>query len=379
MKNNNLCCFLLTLIMSLVGLTGISQVITAKSVLIPRADREICDAPYGLEVYGDENGVNLSWESVDYDHVIRWDDGEYSGISVGNNAHLMFDAAARWEVGQLADYNGDTIAQIAFFPTEATATYRARVWIGSGAVNMILDQLVVDPLIDDWNYITLAYPIIIDASVELWVGYYVDTPTAYPAGVDDGPAIDGFGNMLNLGGWHTLLQNNPEMNYNWNIAAVLHPNLSGKQVKYAIYRSDETMPYFLRAYTDQNYYLDDSVCQSLPLYYNYKVNALFLYGTDTCVSDFSNVVEENCVGINENKDEPDICIYPNPASDLIRIESPVTLQLVTIYDVHGSMILRKSISNKSIEIEVKDLPPGLYLLMFQTDNQLIFKKILGII
>ena len=39
--------------------------------------------------------------------------------------------------------------------------------------------------------------------------------------MDDGPAIDGYGNMMNFGGWQTLLQINPELDFNWNIAAHL--------------------------------------------------------------------------------------------------------------------------------------------------------------
>ncbi len=37
--------------------------------------------------------------------------------------------------------------------------------------------------------------------------------------MDDGPAIDGYGNMMNFGGWQTLLQLNPDLDYNWNISA----------------------------------------------------------------------------------------------------------------------------------------------------------------
>src|SRR5690606_24500206 len=41
---------------------------------------------------------------------------------------------------------------------------------------------------------------------------------AFPAGTDNGPAIDGFGNMVNLDGvWETLLSLNAALNYNWNL------------------------------------------------------------------------------------------------------------------------------------------------------------------
>ena len=40
----------------------------------------------------------------------------------------------------------------------------------------------------------------------LWIGYHVQALTGYPAGTDEGPAIDGYGNMMFWEGhWQTLL------------------------------------------------------------------------------------------------------------------------------------------------------------------------------
>ncbi len=381
---------ILVFVLLFTGLAGFSQDITTKSEILTeqgkyspdisgrligniRADRS-CEAPDSLEVQGTFDGIRLDWAGVDDNLWIHWDDGEYSGISIGNNAHVEFDAAARWVPEQLTDYEGDTLVQIAFFPSEASAFYKVKVWIGP-VPSCIWEQIVFTPVIDQWNYVTLNYPIIIDSSEELWVGYYVDSPTGYPAGVDNGPAIDGYGNMFNFGGWQTLLQNNPELNYNWNIEAYIRGNMDGKLIKYAVYRSDAAGPYFLRDYSDQNYYLDDSVCQSTPLYHDYKVNALHITGNDTCESDFSNTVFEECVGIDENV-ESSLNIYPNPATDLIHVESPEILRFISVYDGCGHIILRKEVDRNTIDISVKDIEPGFYLIRLETDNKMINRKIL---
>ena len=94
---------------------------------------------------------------------------------------------------------------------------------------------------------------------------------------------------------------NPDIDYNWSIKAYIIPGVNPDTVaKYAIYRSDEGNPYFLRDYSDERYYMDDSTCFEAPgNYFEYKVTALYIEGTDTCESDYSNASGDLCEGINE--------------------------------------------------------------------------------
>jgi len=162
---------------------------------------------------------------------IHWDDGE-NYTSIGTNSATEFDVAARWEQAQLVQYDGNQVAQIAFFPDQAAATYKVRVWTGgtiAGPANMVVDQTVTNPVIGAWNYIILTTPVLIDISQELWVGYYVNTTTGFPAGCDNGPAVDGYGNMMNWGGWTTLKEISPSLDYNWNIQAFIE-TLAGEYI-----------------------------------------------------------------------------------------------------------------------------------------------------
>ncbi|MCU0369799.1 MAG: T9SS type A sorting domain-containing protein [Bacteroidales bacterium] len=335
-----------------------------------------CTSPVSLTAYGGFDGIRLDWNGIEKNKWIQWDDGENSMMGIGTGASAEFDVAARWETGQLTYFDGDTLTDVAFFPREEEAIYRIRVWIGPGAANLIYDWEVTDPVIAQWNYIPLVYPIIIDSEQELWVGYHVDTPVGYPAGVDDGPALDGYGNMINFGGWQTLLQQNPDLDYNWNVAAYLRHNMDGHQVKYVIYRSDDDGPYFLRDYSDENFYLDDSVCMFPPWYHGYKVTAIHIFENDTCESGFSNEASDVCGGINDKSEVTFVNIYPNPCYDLIKIESSEEIRLVSLYNSHGQMILRKDVDDEVTGIPVKDLQPGLYLVKVETKKQIISTKLL---
>jgi hypothetical protein len=336
-----------------------------------------CIAPAYLEANGlVSGGIQLNWEAPDFNRYIHWDDGEFSGTSIGNGNSTEFDAAVRWIPRQLGGYNGDTLVQVSFVPAEAQATYHIKVWIGPGAASCILDQEVVAPVIRQWNYITMLYPIIIDSTQELWVGYNVDTPTGYPAGVDNGPAVDGYGNMIDFGGWQTLLQINSDLNYNWNIQAYIHKKMEPGQLKYAVYRSDDYGSYFLRDYSEQNQYFDDSVCQMPPSSHGYKVTAIVMKGNDSCESDYAGPSWEICTGMNDFAYEPDLRIYPNPANDLLFIDSPGKIESIIIYNGRGEKVMSIAGNGKKMSVPVDGLAPGLYVVRIDMGYELIMRKII---
>jgi hypothetical protein len=326
--------------------------------------------------------MQLDWEEPDgtpSDQWIHWDDGVNSN-AVGIGTPMPFDMAARWEPGQLTEFEGDSITKIAFFPNEESSIYRVRVWIGAAGTNLIVDQEVNSPAIGEWNTITLLTPVPIDITQDLWVGYQNEGPHGYQMGVDDGPAIDGFGNMLWFGTeWQSLLEINPSLDCNWNIAAyVKHDVADDTLVKYAIYRSDNSMPYYLRDYTEQTYYLDDSsICEPLGSTHFYKITALYINENDTCESGFSNEAGDICEGVDDEDISSILKIYPNPASDLLFIESSEEkIEFVTVYDGRGERVKRRKGEGVKMELQVNDLAPGLYLVKVNLGDEIISRKII---
>ncbi|NTV82972.1 MAG: hypothetical protein HGA23_01550, partial [Bacteroidales bacterium] len=176
-----------------------------------------------LEVIPEESSIVLNWtgpEPYYFDTLLFWGDGACSGNSTGTGGPVEFDVAQRWEPQHLQELSGGYITEVAFYPCEALSDYNVRIWTGEGAANLVYDQ-AVSPEIGQWHVHTLDIPIAVDSDQELWIGYYVNAETGYPAGMDDGPAVDGYGNMMNWGGWQTLQDVNPALDYNWCINATV--------------------------------------------------------------------------------------------------------------------------------------------------------------
>jgi hypothetical protein len=148
-------------------------------------------------------------------------DGENAGNSVGTNGVVDFDVAAKWdplgEVNSIYPYVGMNITKIKFFPAETTCAYAVRVWTGS-AGTLVVDQPVPTYTVDAWNEIVLTTPYTIPAGTTIMAGYRCNATAGYPAGCDDGPPVEGYGNMIRMNGvWSTLTSLSATLTYNWNI------------------------------------------------------------------------------------------------------------------------------------------------------------------
>lgn len=146
-------------------------------------------------------------------------DAENAGNSIGTNGVADFDVAAKWdamgETNTIYPYVGMNITKIQFWPMEANCEYSVRVWKGSANI-LEVDQLVPTPVMNQWNEVVLTTPYTIPAGQSIMAGYRCNAQAGHPAGIDDGPTVDGYGNMINLGGWDTLF-NAAAIEGNWNI------------------------------------------------------------------------------------------------------------------------------------------------------------------
>ncbi|MBP6872427.1 MAG: T9SS type A sorting domain-containing protein [Bacteroidales bacterium] len=359
-----------------------------------------CEGVNDLTVECDTNlnTIVLHWNGSDNsDEWIHWDD-EINYTAIGIASPEPFDIAARWEPEQLSGFEGSSITQIAFFPNEESSTYRVRVWIGELAENLIVDQEVISPVIGEWNTITLETPVPVDITQELWIGYQNDGEYGYQMGVDDGPAIDGYGNMINFGGWQTLLEINPFMDYNWNIAAHL-VTITGESILlnkgirelmgYNVYRSIDGGEYVLWDYISGITYTDpeEFIIGTL---YCFIVTAVYESETDQCESNFSNEACVVCgIFVPEEKSQLKLKIYPNPASEVLYIESPEKIERVSILDCRGITIEQSSnrtdeqtngrtgeqARDHVLKIPLNGLAPGLYLVRVETGGGMVARKV----
>ena len=339
-----------------------------------------CNPPRNFNASFNNQEVELHWESPEGavldDQWINWDDGVNYGNSLG--AGTEWSVAARWTPDFLTDFDSATVTKIAFFPNEAGAIYKVRVWQGENAANLVVDQEVLSPVIGQWNTIILTTPVVLDITQELWVGYYIDSDSGYPAGVDNGPAIDGYGNMIYLDQWQTLLEVNPDLDFNWNIEAFIDLPLSADNtVEYAIYRSDDSYPFYLRDMTDQNYYLDDSaICYQPGEFHAYKISAIHFGESETCESAYSNIVGEICEGINDEILQEFVNIFPNPCIEFLMIESSEEIKFISVFNSFGELIMKNKVDDKRFEIPIAAYPAGVYMIRVETRGEAITKKVM---
>jgi type IX secretion system substrate protein len=70
----------------------------------------------------------------------------------------------------------------------------------------------------------------------------------------------------------------------------------------------------------------------------------------------------NRVGVNELTTFHAFSMYPNPASTSLTIKSPIEITSVVISDLLGQTMCRQQYSSPQIQVDVADLPAGVYLI-----------------
>jgi hypothetical protein len=71
-----------------------------------------------------------------------------------------------------------------------------------------------------------------------------------------------------------------------------------------------------------------------------------------------------------------IKIYPNPANNIVHIESAVNIGEVRIYDNMGRLVKEDFVVNKTASIQLSDLPKGLYILELFVDGEGHYYKLI---
>jgi hypothetical protein len=330
-----------------------------------------------VEEFYDHNTLYWSPPSGCYPSGLEWDDGVNSGNSIGTGSEVIFDVAARWDANQISAYNGEQIHAVSFFPAESWADYRIRIWKGDSAEVLVYEKVVENPLINQWNEIELDTLVFIDGEQDLWIGYHIEAQSGYPAGVDDGPAINGYGNMIFWEDkWQTLLDVNPDLDYNWNIKGILHPYPEPPEIFYNIYREvnssgsydflDQTDEW---PYEDYNIIPEDIHC--------YLVTNLWIKDGDTCESLPSNEACENIyTGFNHKTSPALIKIYPNPTSDILHIESGETMKKIRLSSLLGELVSEFFVNEENYLMDVSGFQDGIYFVEVETITNRFNEKVL---
>jgi len=84
------------------------------------------------------------------------------------------------------------------------------------------------------------------------------------------------------------------------------------------------------------------------------------------------------VGLNESSiTSKFLKLYPNPANDKINIESLMTGdRSLSIINVNSQKVIERQITNQKVQIDICDLPAGVYFVKLQNENTVEVRKII---
>jgi len=389
----------------------------------------ICLPPDTLTYEYNHAQVRLSWipphcgSHGPSSQWIHWDSGNNSN-GVGWGCEVKCNIAARWTPAQIASLDGGAITKIKFFPSDPLCMIRARIWQGAAGTDLVFDQAVPFLNYDQWNTVELAEPLFIDASKDLWIGLFVDFISGY-MGLDNGPTVDGYGNMMNYNGSWISLYSNFFCYGNWNIEAyvespreavkpvIIQPvyipggcsksslmmqkssggcdkgiyfpgaeEESGSSIAgYNVWRTDSTgnLSTFHRINGDpvlESGYTD--ILAPYPGVYKYYVTTMMNSGLTNnflCESTASDTVAISKTGIKETGNAG-IIIYPNPAADHVIVKCDFMILSVEVMDHTGQTVYTDSGVNSTVfRISVSPFQDGMYFIKASTNIGTIVGKI----
>ena len=96
-----------------------------------------------------------------------------------------------------------------------------------------------------------------------------------------------------------------------------------------------------------------------------------------CLFNFFSTAADNqnqTLSIDDQKNQLDISIYPNPTSGMVHIEGNFTQLKVVVYDILGKQLINKFITNHVIDL--RHLENGVYILQLYDGVKLSTKKII---
>lgn len=76
--------------------------------------------------------------------------------------------------------------------------------------------------------------------------------------------------------------------------------------------------------------------------------------------------EENILSVNLNGEKAEIVVYPVPTNRFLNIKSELNLDKIKLVDISGKTMME--FSNNTKHIDLKDIPGGLYVLLFYADD-----------
>ena len=83
------------------------------------------------------------------------------------------------------------------------------------------------------------------------------------------------------------------------------------------------------------------------------------------------------IGLKETKEEINLVLFPNPATNLVSIKTDAFIGRISIQDIAGRNIEQKEINDeKKCEINISNFAPGIYFIEIETSKGIVVRKII---
>lgn len=181
-----------------------------------------CQPPVGLTAEQNADGVSLQWKAPALGNSVslKWHSGTvYDAAGMPNGG--SYYAGVQWTPEELAPYAHLSLSEVEVYVNQVPDALFVLIYSGNTLVHQ---QYVPELRQYSFNTIVLDQPIPVVVSKNLRVVIYVEhNEITVPLGYDEGPAVNGKGNLYSSDGvtWETLADN--ELDGNWNITVGLRP------------------------------------------------------------------------------------------------------------------------------------------------------------
>ena len=119
-------------------------------------------------------------------------------------------------------------------------------------------------------------------------------------------------------------------------------------------------------------------CENGTGYYLIKdiEDSIYFEGGEFAFNETSSFQIDVATVINQSENKTDVFVYPNPASNVIFIKSPLEIRNVGIYNYSGQLVLKESVKSVIYHCNVSGLSTGLYFLWIETEDRTYSRRII---
>lgn len=203
--------------------SAVSELTDAVSIDLDYDNGGLAPTNLTAEIQNDGN-VQLNWQAPALGSPIylRWHSGS-SYDAAGLPSGGAFFAGTRWLSSDLKGYEQMVLSDVEVYINQVPDALFLLIYEGG---TLVRQQYVPSLSQYSFNTIHLNDPLTLNTSKELRVAVYVEhNEITVPLGYDEGPAIEGKGNLYSSDGttWTTLSDDAVNIDANWNISIGLSP------------------------------------------------------------------------------------------------------------------------------------------------------------